>query len=212
MGTASVAHQGSPVPDRKGLPGIQQYHHLSSRLDSRMGWSKINLWRNNTCAQSSRWSVRTARIIAKISTRLNQHEVNIVDISQNVMEDMFAMVMLVNIDKCTVEFNALADLLDKGTARRWHEMIHTMMLRTYRRDAQNLMEFNVPAGLIERMYRPMARIHPKGRKFRQKLFRDCIKSEALVPDFMKMPAELHLFNARGARWGGAGMKNLLLWI
>ena len=52
-------------------------------------------------------------IIAKISDTLYQHQVNIVDISQNVMEDMFAMVMLVNIDKCTVEFSALADLLDK---------------------------------------------------------------------------------------------------
>ena len=52
-------------------------------------------------------------IIAKISDTLSKHEVNIVDISQNVMEDMFAMVMLVNIDKCTVDFTALADTLDK---------------------------------------------------------------------------------------------------
>ena len=37
-------------------------------------------------------------IIAKISDTLYRHQVNIVDISQNVMEDMFAMVMLVNID------------------------------------------------------------------------------------------------------------------
>ena len=45
-------------------------------------------------------------IIAKISATLYEHQVNIVDISQNVMEDMFAMVMLVNIDKCTVDFLA----------------------------------------------------------------------------------------------------------
>ena len=51
-------------------------------------------------------------IIAKISATLYEHQVNIVDISQNVMEDMFAMVMLVNIDKCTVDFNTLIDLLD----------------------------------------------------------------------------------------------------
>lgn len=48
-------------------------------------------------------------IIAKISDTLYRHRVNIVDISQNVMEDMFAMVMLVNIDQCTVDFTALAD-------------------------------------------------------------------------------------------------------
>ena len=39
-------------------------------------------------------------IIAKISATLYEHQVNIVDISQNVMEDMFAMVMLVNMTAC----------------------------------------------------------------------------------------------------------------
>ena len=38
-------------------------------------------------------------IIAKISNTLYEHQVNIIDISQNVMDDVFAMVMLVNIDK-----------------------------------------------------------------------------------------------------------------
>ena len=52
-------------------------------------------------------------IIAKISNTLYEQQVNIIDISQNVMEDVFAMVMLVNIDKCTVDFNTLIDLLDK---------------------------------------------------------------------------------------------------
>ena len=46
-------------------------------------------------------------IIAKISETLYGHDVNIVDISQNVMDDMFAMVMLVNIDHCTVDFTCL---------------------------------------------------------------------------------------------------------
>ena len=51
-------------------------------------------------------------IIAKISNTLYEQQVNIIDISQNVMEDVFAMVMLVNIDKCTVDFNTLIALLD----------------------------------------------------------------------------------------------------
>lgn len=64
-------------------------------------------------------------IIAKISDTLYKHGVNIVDISQNVLEDMFAMVMLVDIDGCTVDFNALTDLLDKdGDALGMK--IHTM--------------------------------------------------------------------------------------
>ena len=64
-------------------------------------------------------------IIAKISDTLNRHRVNIVDISQNVMEDMFAMVMLVNIDQCTVDFTALADLLDQD-GETLGMKIHTM--------------------------------------------------------------------------------------
>ncbi|MBS7223878.1 MAG: ACT domain-containing protein [Clostridiaceae bacterium] len=64
-------------------------------------------------------------IIARISETLSAHNVNIVDISQNVMDDMFAMVMLVNIDKCTVDFTALADLLDKN-GEELGMKIHTM--------------------------------------------------------------------------------------
>lgn len=64
-------------------------------------------------------------IIAKISETLYQHQVNIVDISQNVMEDMFAMVMLVNIDRCTVDFTKLADLLD-ADGETLGMKIHTM--------------------------------------------------------------------------------------
>ena len=64
-------------------------------------------------------------IIAKISDTLYRHRVNIVDISQNVMEDMFAMVMLVNIDQCTVDFTALADLLDQD-GETLGIKIHTM--------------------------------------------------------------------------------------
>ena len=41
------------------------------------------------------------------------------------MDDMFAMVMLVNIDHCTVDFTALADLLDKD-GEELGMKIHTM--------------------------------------------------------------------------------------
>lgn len=52
-------------------------------------------------------------IIAKVSDTLCQHEVNIVDISQNVLQDMFAMVMLVDMTNCNVDFTELADVLDR---------------------------------------------------------------------------------------------------
>ncbi len=64
-------------------------------------------------------------IIARISDTLYKHEVNIVDISQNVMDDMFAMVMLVDITECNVDFNELASLLDED-GKVLGMKIHTM--------------------------------------------------------------------------------------
>lgn len=64
-------------------------------------------------------------IIAKISDTLYRHGVNIVDISQNVMEEMFAMVMLVQLDGCTVDFTTLADRLAED-ADELGMKIHTM--------------------------------------------------------------------------------------
>lgn len=55
-------------------------------------------------------------IIAKISDSLYQFKVNILDISQNVMDDMFAMVMFVDITRCTVDFTELTAALDQDGA------------------------------------------------------------------------------------------------
>ncbi len=52
-------------------------------------------------------------IIAAISQSLADHKVNVQDISQNVVEDMFAMVMFVDITACTVPFDAFCADLDK---------------------------------------------------------------------------------------------------
>lgn len=52
-------------------------------------------------------------IISKISETLFKHEVNIEDISQNIMDDMFAMVMLVGIKKCNIPFTDLVTELEK---------------------------------------------------------------------------------------------------
>ena len=64
-------------------------------------------------------------IIAKISNTLYEQQVNIIDISQNVMEDVFAMVMLVNIDKCTVDLTRSSTCLTR-MVRKLGMKIHTM--------------------------------------------------------------------------------------
>ena len=51
-------------------------------------------------------------IIASVCALMASHNVNILDISQNVMDDMFAMVMFVDISKSTVEFDKLTNAME----------------------------------------------------------------------------------------------------
>lgn len=55
----------------------------------------------------------TVGIIAKISAVLSTHDINVLDITQSVLGDLFVMVMLVDISKSKVDFSALVAELDK---------------------------------------------------------------------------------------------------
>lgn len=50
-------------------------------------------------------------IIARVSTLLAAHGVNVLDISQTVMNEYFTMVMLVDVQNSTAEFVVLRDAL-----------------------------------------------------------------------------------------------------
>lgn len=52
-------------------------------------------------------------IIAKISGVLYEYNVNVLDIRQNVMEDIFAMTMLVDLGKCSVELSELSKIMEE---------------------------------------------------------------------------------------------------
>ena len=52
-------------------------------------------------------------IIARISGALYEYNVNVLDIRQNVMEDIFAMVMLVDLSGCTVELSELSQAMEE---------------------------------------------------------------------------------------------------
>ena len=52
-------------------------------------------------------------IIAKVSSLLYEREVNIVDISQTIMEDMFVMTAMVDTKECNVEFDILRHELNE---------------------------------------------------------------------------------------------------
>ena len=52
-------------------------------------------------------------IIAGVCTLFAKNEVNILDISQTVMQGFFTMSMLVDLSKCNVSFTELSDALNE---------------------------------------------------------------------------------------------------
>ncbi|MBE7048688.1 MAG: ACT domain-containing protein [Ruminococcaceae bacterium] len=50
-------------------------------------------------------------IIAEVSRVLADNKINILDISQTIMQDMFTMIMLVNVDKSVVSFKEISETL-----------------------------------------------------------------------------------------------------
>ena len=52
-------------------------------------------------------------IIAGVSTLCSEHNANIIDITQSVLSEYFAMIMLVEIDRMTLSFSEFADCLAK---------------------------------------------------------------------------------------------------
>ena len=51
-------------------------------------------------------------IIASISNECAKHGVNIVDITQSVLSEYFAMIMLADIDSLDIEFSTFVDVLE----------------------------------------------------------------------------------------------------
>ena len=59
-----------------------------------------------------------AGIIASVCTMLAENQINVLDISQTLMQEYFAMIMLVDLKDCGVPFDELAqDLKEKGEER-----------------------------------------------------------------------------------------------
>lgn len=54
----------------------------------------------------------TVGILARVSDACAKADVNIVEVTQSVLQDMFAMVMLVEIDKSNIGFDQLKESLE----------------------------------------------------------------------------------------------------
>lgn len=72
-------------------------------------------------------------IIAEVCGLLAQLNINIVDISQTVMEDFFTMIMLTDTSRANTDFDGIADALSK----KGQEM--QLSIRVQREDIFNAM-------------------------------------------------------------------------
>ena len=72
-------------------------------------------------------------IIADVTALLAQYGVNVLDISQKVLQEYFTMIMLVDASQCTVPFADLARTLDEAGTQR------DLQIRAQREDIFNAM-------------------------------------------------------------------------
>ena len=72
-------------------------------------------------------------IIADVTALLAQYGVNVLDISQTVLQEYFTMIMLVDAAQCTVPFADLARTLDEAGTQRG------LQIRAQREDLFNAM-------------------------------------------------------------------------
>ena len=72
-------------------------------------------------------------IIADVTALLAQYGVNVLDISQTVLQEYFTMIMLVDASRCTVPFADLARTLDEAGTQRG------LQIRAQREDIFNVM-------------------------------------------------------------------------
>lgn len=56
----------------------------------------------------------TVGILARVSTICAENQVNIMDVTQSILQDLFAMIMVVDISKCSVPFSRLSDELTQA--------------------------------------------------------------------------------------------------
>ncbi len=51
----------------------------------------------------------TVGILAKVSTKCSEYDINVTEVTQSVLQDMFAMIMFVDITKSTISISTLSD-------------------------------------------------------------------------------------------------------
>ena len=52
-------------------------------------------------------------ILAKVSGECAEHGINVLEVTQSILQDMFAMIMMVDISKSDIDFTEFSDKLGK---------------------------------------------------------------------------------------------------
>ena len=75
----------------------------------------------------------TVGILASVASKCSEYNANVIDVSQTVINEYFAMFMFINIDELTIEFNDFVDeIVNLGKSRGleihvMHEDIFNLM-------------------------------------------------------------------------------------
>ena len=72
-------------------------------------------------------------ITAAVCSLLAQHSINILDISQTILQEYFTMVMLVDTSACTASIGEMSDILDQAGKEQ------SLSIRIQREDIFNAM-------------------------------------------------------------------------
>ena len=64
-------------------------------------------------------------ILARISTICAAANANVMDVTETIMQDLFAMIMLIDISKCTEDYAVLVDRLTKA-GQEMRLQVHVM--------------------------------------------------------------------------------------
>ncbi len=64
-------------------------------------------------------------ILAKVSAVCADHGINVLEVTQSILQDMFAMIMMVDIEKSDIPFTAFADELT-ALGSSMNLSVHTM--------------------------------------------------------------------------------------
>ena len=67
----------------------------------------------------------TVGILAKISAQCAEHNVNVIEVSQSILQDMFCMIMMADTSSSEVDFTVLANRLE-NLGKENNLVIHAM--------------------------------------------------------------------------------------